>query len=348
MAWSEAPTDPTAPYELLDDGFPPEPCDLLVVGCGNILRGDDAVGPVLVRHLVEAGLPDGVRVVDGGTAGMDVAFAMRGARRVVIVDASATGAEPGTTYRVPADALADLPPLDGLHSHNLRWDHALSFGSWLLGPQRPTDVTVYLVEGESYEPGAPLTPRVEEAMHAVLDLVRRDHVGAPETVELTAAGYLHVPAALASRYFPGDVLLARLDTGPQRALVLVPVRSAEHGGMVLKQANAAGDRSVLVHEVMGFAPEAGTFGVRWDETRGALLVLLGAADAAEGVPDGHRGDHGGGRGAGSVGGVPGRHDARGGGAAGGAAPRRRADGPAHGRDGAADGGTAPGTDGGPR
>lgn len=176
MAWSEAPTDRTAPYELLDDGFAPEPCDLLVIGCGNILRGDDAVGPVLVRHLVEAGLPDGVRVVDGGTAGMDVAFAMRGASRVVIVDASSTGAEPGTTYRVPAEALADLPPVDGLHSHNLRWDHALSFGAWLLGPHRPSDVTVYLVEGEGYEPGAPLTPRVEEAMHAVAGRIIRDHV----------------------------------------------------------------------------------------------------------------------------------------------------------------------------
>ncbi len=348
MAWSEAPTDPTAPYELLDDGFAPEPCDLLVIGCGNILRGDDAVGPVLVRHLVEGGLPEGVRVVDGGTAGMDVAFAMRGARRVVIVDASATGAEPGTTYRVPADALADLPPLDGLHSHNLRWDHALSFGSWLLGPQRPTDVTVYLVEGESYEPGAPLTPRVEEAMRAVLDLIRRDHLGAPETVELTDAGYLHLPAALAARYFPGDVLLAGLEEEPERALVLVPVRSAEHGGLVLKQSSPAGDRSLLVHEVMGFEPVVGTFGVRWDQARGALVVALGPAAAAEGGPDGHRGDHGGVPRAGTMGGLPRRGDPRGGRAAPGADAPGRADGTAHGRDGAADGGPPPGAEEGPR
>jgi len=113
-----------------------------VIGCGNILRGDDAVGPVLIRHLHTQGVPDGVRLVDGGTSGMDVAFGMRGAARVVIVDAARTGAEPGTVYRVPAEQLADLPPIDGLHTHNFRWDHALSFSTWLLGPHRPTDITL--------------------------------------------------------------------------------------------------------------------------------------------------------------------------------------------------------------
>ncbi|MEQ6902909.1 hydrogenase maturation protease [Nocardioides sp. YIM 152588] len=165
-----------APHELLDDGFAPEPCDLLVIGCGNILRGDDAVGPVLVRHLFERGVPAGCRLVDGGTAGMDVAFGMRGAARVVIVDAAATGAEPGTVYRVPAEELAELPPIDGLHTHNFRWDHALSFSSWLLGPERPRDVTVYLVEAASLEPGAPLTPAVEAGMRRVIGLIEADHL----------------------------------------------------------------------------------------------------------------------------------------------------------------------------
>ena len=178
MGWSEA-----QPHELLDDGFAPPACDLLVVGCGNILRGDDAVGPTLVRHLFQRGAPDGVRLIDGGTAGMDVAFAMRGAARVVIVDASATGAEPGTIYRVPADELAELPPLEGLHSHNFRWNHSLSFASWLLGPQCPTDITVFLIEGESYEPGEPLTSAVETSMHTVIALLEHEIYGAESGAE---------------------------------------------------------------------------------------------------------------------------------------------------------------------
>ena len=83
-------------HKLLDDGFAPASCKVLVIGCGNILRGDDAVGPVLIRYLWDLGVPPSVRMVDGGTAGMDVAFQMRGAERVVIVDASSTGEPAGT------------------------------------------------------------------------------------------------------------------------------------------------------------------------------------------------------------------------------------------------------------
>ena len=285
MAWSDpgAHSPAPSPHELLDDGFAPDPCDLLVIGCGNILRGDDAVGPVLIRHLFVRGVPEGVRLVDGGTAGMDVAFGMRGAARVVIVDASATGAEPGTIYRVPAEELTELPPIDGLHTHNFRWDHALSFSAWLLGPHKPADITVLLVEAGAMEPGAPLTPPVERAMHQVADLIERDFYPRPaeHRVELTAAGYLHLTAETAAAYFPGDALVARVEGAE---LVLVPLVSATHGGLVLKQRNARGDRSVLIHEALGFESREGSFDLTWDADRGALLVRLDGRDHDRG-PD---------------------------------------------------------------
>lgn len=267
-------TEP-APHHLLDDGFAPDPCDLLVIGCGNILRGDDAVGPVLIRHLFTRGVPRGVRLVDGGTAGMDVAFGMRGAARVVIVDASSTGAAPGTVYRVPAEKLTDLAPIDGLHTHNFRWDHALSFSAWLLGPLKPTDITVFLVEAGGLEPGAELTAPVAAGMHTVIGLIEREFY--PPTVELTDAGYLHVPAALAAAHFPADVCVARVEAGD---LLLMPLVGPSHGGLVLKQRNATGDRTVLVSEVFAFASVTGTFEVAWDDARGALRVLLSGTESA--------------------------------------------------------------------
>ena len=147
--------------------------DIVVIGCGNLLRGDDAVGPCLVRLLWDQGVPDdGVVLVDGGTAGMDVSFKMRGARKMIIVDAAATGSVPGTIFQVPAEELEDLPALDGLHSHAFRWDHALSFGRWLLEDDYPDDITVFLIEVESVDFGAELTPAVDEAMHVVARRVR--------------------------------------------------------------------------------------------------------------------------------------------------------------------------------
>jgi hydrogenase maturation protease len=254
--------------------------DVVVIGCGNLLRGDDAVGPMLIRRLWEQGVPDdGVLLVDGGTAGMDVAFKMRGARKVVIVDASSTGAAPGTVYQVPADELESLPPLDGLHSHSFRWDHALSFGRWLLADDYPADITVFLIEAASVEFGAELTPAVAEAMELVAGRVRRvweaeraaaDPVPVQATrVEFTADGYLRLDAAVAAEHFPADALVA-VPNGSE--LWLLPLIGSEGGGLLLKQRNARGDRAALVWEALPAERPVGVREAVWDDERGALRV----------------------------------------------------------------------------
>jgi hydrogenase maturation protease len=146
----------------------------LIVGCGNLLRGDDGVGPVLVRHLWERGLPPRVRCADGGTGGMDVAFQMRGVPHVILVDACASGSEPGSLFRLPGEEVEQLPPLAGLNLHVFRWDHALAFARWLLKDEYPERVTVYLVEAAALDLGAPLSPAVEAAMHRLCDRLLAD------------------------------------------------------------------------------------------------------------------------------------------------------------------------------
>lgn len=151
----------------------PPPTQTLVVGCGNLLRGDDAAGPILVRILAGRDLPEGVRLIDGGTAGMDIAFAMRGVPRVIIVDASRVGVPAGTIHRVPGSELTDLRPPEG-NLHSFRWDQALGFATWLLKDEYPQDITVYLVEGESFEPGAALTPAVQASVDRIADAIEQD------------------------------------------------------------------------------------------------------------------------------------------------------------------------------
>ncbi|MEU9890545.1 hydrogenase maturation protease [Sphaerisporangium sp. NPDC051011] len=255
-------------------------CQVLVVGCGNLLRGDDGVGPVLVRHLWEHGVPDGARIVDGGTAGMEVAFRMRGARRVVLVDAARTGATPGTIYRVPGPAVADLPPLGGLHTHSFRWDHALAFAHWLLKDAYPDDVTVFLIEAERVDPGAELSPAVRQAMEKVIVLIEADFLAGLRPpgserprVEFTEDGYLRLGADLAARRFPGDAAVAVRRDGE---LWLIPLRGPQGGGLLLKQRTPEGDRCVLVREVLDDRFPVGTHPAIWDDTNGALRVPLQA------------------------------------------------------------------------
>lgn len=152
----------------------------VVVGCGNLIRGDDAAGPVLVRMLAERGVPAGVRLVDGGTAGMDVAFALRGADRAIVVDASRVGVPPGTIHRVPGQVLANLDPPTG-NLHQFRWDQALGFAQWLLAEEYPRDVEVWLVEGDSFEPGQALSAPVRTAIERIAETVLAELTG-PEAV----------------------------------------------------------------------------------------------------------------------------------------------------------------------
>jgi hydrogenase maturation protease len=260
----------------------PPGCAVLVVGCGNLLRGDDGVGPVLVRHLWERGVPDGARLVDGGTAGMDVAFQMRGARQVVIVDAylprDADRRRPGTIFKVPGAELAELPPLQGLHSHSFRWDHAIAFARWALGDDCPTDITVYLIEAAGVELGAELSEPVQAAMEDVIAHIETDYL-APlrpraereAEIEFTADGYLRLDADLAAARFPSDALVAMVRDGQ---LWLFPLRGPRSGGLLLKQRTPAGDRCLLIWEVLADHHPTGRYAAFWDDEQRALRIPL--------------------------------------------------------------------------
>lgn len=140
----------------------------LVIGCGNPLRGDDGVGPEIVRRLARCMLPEDVRCVDAGTSGIDAVLAMRGADRVVVVDASCSGLAAGTIREIEIGP-SWAAPAAGLAVHSIRWDHAVALGQSLLGEAFPRRVTAVLVEGRRFGAGDDLSPEVVEAIAAVVE-----------------------------------------------------------------------------------------------------------------------------------------------------------------------------------
>ena len=128
-----------------------------MVGCGNLLRGDDAAGPVLVRH---AGRPGPARRACGWSTAAPPAWTSRSRCAACRGSSSwtrrgwASSRAPSTGC--PAPSSSTSPP--GGEPAPFRWDQALGFATWLLKDEYPEDITVWLVEGESFEPGAPLTP----------------------------------------------------------------------------------------------------------------------------------------------------------------------------------------------
>ncbi len=81
---------------------------ILIAGIGNIFFGDDAFGSEVARRLMSRGAPDGVRVVDFGIRGLDLAYALTdGYDAAILLDTTPRGGSPGTIYVMepePGDA----------------------------------------------------------------------------------------------------------------------------------------------------------------------------------------------------------------------------------------------------
>jgi hydrogenase maturation protease len=81
---------------------------VLIAGIGNIFMGDDAFGCEVAQRLAARPWPHGVRVVDFGIRGLDLAYALLDApEAAILIDAAPRGGPPGTVYVIQPD-LAQL------------------------------------------------------------------------------------------------------------------------------------------------------------------------------------------------------------------------------------------------
>ncbi|MBD2138075.1 hydrogenase maturation protease [Anabaena sp. FACHB-1237] len=142
---------------------------LTIIGCGNLNRNDDAVGVIIAQRLQQylaKNVHPQIRVFDCGTAGMEVMFQARGSKKLIIVDASCTGSQPGAIFKVPGDELEGLPE-PSYNLHDFRWDHAIAIGKKIFVDDFPQDVTVYLIEAENLDFGLDLSPVVQHSANLV-------------------------------------------------------------------------------------------------------------------------------------------------------------------------------------
>ncbi len=143
---------------------------LTIIGCGNSNRSDDGVGVYVAQRLqtlLRSDPKENVRVFDAGTGGIDVMFHARGSSRLIIVDASNTGSDPGSVYEVPGEELiAEREPSYSLH--DFRWDHAIYAGRKIFKDDFPVDVTVFLIEAASLDIGLELTEKAKRSADVVI------------------------------------------------------------------------------------------------------------------------------------------------------------------------------------
>ncbi|MEU3778234.1 hydrogenase maturation protease [Streptomyces sp. NPDC032472] len=158
----------------------------LIAGIGNVFLGDDGFGVEAVRRLSASGtpLPDGVETADIGIRGVHLAYRLLdGYDTLVLVDATARGAEPGTLYLIDAagpDAEPVAPQGAVLDGHHMSPDAVLALLGTLCagtGAIPPRQIWVVGCEPACLDEGiglsAPVAAAVPQAVRMVLDLVHR-------------------------------------------------------------------------------------------------------------------------------------------------------------------------------
>ncbi len=140
----------------------------VVLGLGNLLMGDDGFGVHAAQALIRSGVPEGVQVLEVGTAVLDALPAIEKAERIVVLDAVKGGREPGTVWRLPLAAFGSPESLASLHGLGILGVLALS------RPGGPVDGIVIGVEPGRIGWSTDLSPDVAAALPRVVEQVMRD------------------------------------------------------------------------------------------------------------------------------------------------------------------------------
>jgi hydrogenase maturation protease len=144
---------------------------IAVIGIGNVLTGDDAVGPTVLR-LLEAAyeLPEDVLVLDAGTPGLDLTAFLAGLEGVVLVDAVKARGAPGELRVWGKEEILAKAPILAVSPHEPGVREALLNADFM--GVAPRVARLVGVIPASVETGIRLSPAVRAALPAALALVR--------------------------------------------------------------------------------------------------------------------------------------------------------------------------------
>ncbi|MCL2454666.1 MAG: HyaD/HybD family hydrogenase maturation endopeptidase [Micrococcales bacterium] len=147
------------------------PAPITVLGVGNPIMGDDAVGLLLLERLRQQQPDPRVEYVDGGTGGMELVPVVQDAARLLILDAVA-GDEPGTVHQFSGDQLPRMLS-SKLSPHQVGLLDVFA-AARMLG-REPEQVEVVGVVPESVDlclgVSEPVSEAMDRAVGAALDVI---------------------------------------------------------------------------------------------------------------------------------------------------------------------------------
>jgi hydrogenase maturation protease len=153
---------------------------IAVLGLGNVLMSDDALGPWVIQVLLARyEFPEQVSVLDLGTPGLDLTPYITDREALVLVDTVKSDGPPGALRTYRKEQILRHPPLPRLSPHDPGVKEALLIADF--GGRGPKEVLLVGVVPEATTMGTRLTPAVREAIPRAIEaiLAELERLGAP-------------------------------------------------------------------------------------------------------------------------------------------------------------------------
>ena len=146
---------------------------IMIIGVGNLDRGDDAAGRLVARALRQR-LPPQVSVCEMSGEATGLLAKMTQAPTVFFIDACMSGGQAGDIQRIDLRHQALPAQQPDMSSHGFGLMAAIDLAS-ILG-QLPQTCIIYAIEGENYAFGAAVSSSVQQAIDQVVSRVEDEIV----------------------------------------------------------------------------------------------------------------------------------------------------------------------------
>lgn len=145
------------------DEFHSDGNEILVLGIGNYLMGDEGVGVHFINRIDKAQFPENISFIDGGTGGFTLIPYIENHQKVIIVDATMDGKEEGTITLLKPRFSDDFPI--SLSGHNFGLKDMVEILSML---DTMPEIYLYTITILEMEPmSMKLSPKVDAAIAKV-------------------------------------------------------------------------------------------------------------------------------------------------------------------------------------
>lgn len=149
------------------DSFHSDGNEILVLGIGNYLMGDEGVGVHFINRINKAQFPENISFIDGGTGGFTLIPYIENHPKVIIVDATMDGKEEGTITLLKPRFSNDFPI--SLSGHNFGLKDMVEILSML---ETMPEIYLYTITILKMEPmSMNLSPKVDAAIEKVTEQI---------------------------------------------------------------------------------------------------------------------------------------------------------------------------------